>query len=61
MKKLTAVCLIGTIFFGTNAFAGFGSLSGLASQLTEAATGVSSNNLDLAGFLNKYSHKAVHL
>ena len=53
MKKLTAVCLIGTIFFGTNAFAGFGSLSGLASQLTEAATGVSSNNLDLAGFLKQ--------
>lgn len=53
MKKLTVVCLVGTMFFGSNAFAGFASLSGLASQLTEAATGVSSSNMDLAGFLQQ--------
>lgn len=53
MKKLTALCLAGTMFLGSNAFAGFGSLSGLASQLTEAATGVSSSNMDLAGFLQQ--------
>lgn len=56
MKKLTAVlCLVGTMFLSSNAFAGFGSLSGLASQLTETATGVSPNNMDLAGFLKQAS------
>lgn len=53
MKKRTALCLVGTMFLGSNAIAGFGSLSGLASQLTEAATGVSSSNMDLAGFLQQ--------
>lgn len=53
MKKLVSICLVTSAIFASNTQAGFGSLSGLASQLTEAATGVSSNNMDLAGFLKQ--------
>lgn len=53
MKKLVSMCLITSAVFASQAQAGFGSLSGFASQLTEAATGVSSNNMDLAGFLKQ--------
>lgn len=53
MKKIAIVCVIGASVWGVNANAGFGSLSGLASQLTEATTGVSSQNMDLTGFLKQ--------
>lgn len=47
------MCLVSGAIFASQAQAGFGSLSALASQLTEATTGVSSKNMDIAGFLKQ--------
>ena len=50
MKKIAIVLAITASMGASSVYAGFGSLSSLASTLTESATGVSSANMDLAGF-----------
>ena len=50
MKKIAIVLAISASMGASSVYAGFGSLSSLASTLTESATGVSSANMDLAGF-----------
>ncbi|NNG80962.1 hypothetical protein [Acinetobacter sp. ANC 5378] len=53
MKKV-AIVLAVSLSLGTSCVqAGFGSLGGLASTLTESVTGVSSSNMDLAGFFTQ--------
>ncbi len=50
MKKISIVFAISASMGVSSVYAGFGSLSSLASTLTESATGVSSSNMDLKGF-----------
>lgn len=53
MKKIAIVLAITASMGASSVYAGFGSLSSLASTLTESATGVSSANMDLAGFFTQ--------
>jgi hypothetical protein len=53
MKKIAIVLSIAASMGASNVYAGFGSLSSLASTLTESATGVSSSNMDLNGFFTQ--------
>ncbi|MFD1437093.1 hypothetical protein HLH14_00475 [Acinetobacter sp. ANC 4282] len=53
MKKIAIVLAITASMGASSVYAGFGSLSSLASTLTESATGVSSSNMDLAGFFTQ--------
>lgn len=53
MKKIAIVLAISASMGASSVYAGFGSLSSLASTLTESATGVSSANMDLAGFFTQ--------
>lgn len=53
MKKIAMVLAVSASFGASNVLAGFGSLSSIASSLTETATGVSSSNLDLNGFFTQ--------
>ncbi|WP_425915785.1 hypothetical protein [Acinetobacter sp. TSRC1-2] len=53
MKKIAIVLAITASMGVSSVYAGFGSLSSLASTLTESATGVSSANMDLAGFFTQ--------
>lgn len=53
MKKIAIVLVITASMGASSVYAGFGSLSSLASTLTESATGVSSANMDLAGFFTQ--------
>ncbi|WP_407307483.1 hypothetical protein [Acinetobacter sp.] len=53
MKKIAIVLAVTASMGASSVYAGFGSLSSLASNLTESATGVSSSNIDLAGFFTQ--------
>ncbi|RZJ21941.1 MAG: hypothetical protein EON51_09415 [Acinetobacter sp.] len=53
MKKIAIVLAITASMGASSVYAGFGSLSSLASTLTESATGVSSSNMDLNGFFTQ--------
>ena len=53
MKKIAIVLAITASMGASSVYAGFGSLSSLASTLTESATGVSSSNMDLTGFFTQ--------
>ena len=53
MKKISIVLAISASMGASSVYAGFGSLSSLASTLTESATGVSSSNMDLNGFFTQ--------
>lgn len=53
MKKIVIVLAITASMGASSVYAGFGSLSSLASNLTESATGVSSSNMDLNGFFTQ--------
>ena len=53
MKKIAIVLAMTASMGASSVYAGFGSLSGLASTLTESATGVSSSNMDLTGFFTQ--------
>jgi hypothetical protein len=53
MKKFSIVLAISASMGASSVYAGFGSLSSLASTLTESATGVSSSNMDLNGFFTQ--------
>lgn len=53
MKKISIVLAISASMGASSLYAGFGSLSSLASTLTESATGVSSSNMDLNGFFTQ--------
>lgn len=53
MKKIAIVLAITASMGASSVYAGFGSLSSLASTLTESATGVSSANMDLNGFFTQ--------
>ncbi len=53
MKKIAIICFLGASVLGSNVSAGLGSLSGFTSKLTEAATGTSSQNMNLEGFLKQ--------
>ncbi len=52
MKK-TAIVISMIMAIGSTAHAGLSSLGALSSKLTESATGVSSSNIDLAGFFTQ--------
>ena len=53
MKKIAIVLAVTASMGASSVYAGFGSLSSLASNLTESATGVSSSNMDLNGFFTQ--------
>jgi hypothetical protein len=53
MKKIAIVLAVSASMGASSVYAGFGSLSSLASTLTESATGVSSSNMDLNGFFTQ--------
>lgn len=53
MKKISIVLAISASMGASSVYAGLGSLSSLASTLTESATGVSSSNMDLNGFFTQ--------
>ncbi|CAB1208547.1 hypothetical protein [Acinetobacter bouvetii] len=53
MKKIAIALAITASMGASSVYAGFGSLSSLASTLTESATGVSSSNMDLNGFFTQ--------
>ncbi|WP_374665201.1 hypothetical protein [Acinetobacter sp.] len=53
MKKIAIVLAAAAAMGASGAYAGFGSLSGLASSLSESATGVSSSNMDINGFFTQ--------
>ena len=54
MKKRTVVCLASTMLLASNTFAGFASLSSLASQVVDSASGTSSSTgMDLASFFQQ--------
>ena len=53
MKKIAIVLAVTASMGASGAYAGFGSLSNLASSLSESTTGVSSSNMDLNGFFTQ--------
>ncbi|AUX86457.1 hypothetical protein C3F34_10625 [Acinetobacter sp. ACNIH2] len=53
MKKISIVVAIAASVGVSNVSAGFGSLSNLASAVSESATGVSSSNMDINGFFTQ--------
>ena len=53
MKKIAIVLAVAASMGASGVYAGFGSLSSLASNLTESVTGVSSSNMDLNGFFTQ--------
>lgn len=53
MNKVVQILAITMCFTSVQAQANWGSLSGLASSLTESVTGASSSNMDLAGFVKQ--------
>jgi hypothetical protein len=53
MKKNSIILILAASVGASNVYAGFGSLSSLASTLTESATGVSSSNMDMTGFFTQ--------
>lgn len=53
MKKIAIVLAVTVSMGASGVYAGFGSLSSLASSLSESATGVSSSNMDINGFFTQ--------
>ena len=53
MKKIAIVLAVTASMGASSVYAGFGSLSNLASSLSESATGVSSSNMDINGFFTQ--------
>ncbi|CAD9196307.1 hypothetical protein [Acinetobacter bohemicus] len=53
MKKIAIVLAVTASMGASGVYAGFGSLSNLASSLSESTTGVSSSNMDLNGFFTQ--------
>ncbi|UNW06604.1 hypothetical protein MOV98_14170 [Acinetobacter variabilis] len=53
MKKIASVLIVGSAVLTSQAHAGLGTLSSLASKVVETTTGTSTQNLDLAGFLKQ--------
>lgn len=53
MKKIAIVLAATASISASGVYAGFGSLSNLASSLSESVTGVSSSNMDLNGFFTQ--------
>lgn len=53
MKKIAIFLTMAVSMGASNTYAGFGSLSSLASSISESATGVSSSNMDIGGFLTQ--------
>ncbi|MNZ99028.1 hypothetical protein D3C78_1183370 [compost metagenome] len=53
MKKIAIVLAVTASMGVSGVYAGFGSLSNIASSLSESATGISSSNMDLNGFFTQ--------
>ncbi len=53
MKKIASILIVGSAVLTSQAHAGLGTLSSLASKVVETTTGTSTQNLDLAGFLKQ--------
>src|SRR5690606_5321174 len=53
MKKIAMVLAITASMGASSVYAGFGSLSSIASSLSESVTGVSSSNMDINGFFTQ--------
>ena len=53
MKQIAIVLAATASISASGVYAGFGSLSNLASSLSESATGVSSSNMDINGFFTQ--------
>ena len=53
MKKIAIVLAVTASMGASSVYAGFGSLSNLASSLSESATGVSSSHMDINGFFTQ--------
>lgn len=53
MKKITLILALSVSMGASSIYAGFGSLSSLASTLSESTTGVSSSNMDMNGFFTQ--------
>ena len=53
MKKIAIVLAVTASLGVSSVYAGFGSLSNIASSLSESATGVSSSNMDINGFFTQ--------
>ena len=53
MKKIAIVLAIAASMGASSVYAGFGSLSSIASSLSESVTGVSSSNMDINGFFTQ--------
>ena len=53
MKKIAIVLAVTASMGASSVYAGFGSLSNLASSLSESATGVSSSNMDINAFFTQ--------
>lgn len=53
MKKIAIVLAIAASMGASSVYAGFGSLSKMASSLSESVTGVSSSNMDINGFFTQ--------
>lgn len=53
MNKISIVVAMAVSVGVSNVYAGFGSLSSLASSVSESATGVSSSNMDINGFFTQ--------
>jgi len=53
MKKIAIVLAIAASMGASSVYAGFGSLSNIASSLSESVTGVSSSSMDINGFFTQ--------
>lgn len=53
MKKIASILIVGSAVLTSQAHAGLGTLSSLASKVVETTTGTSTQNLDLAGFFKQ--------
>lgn len=53
MKKIASILIVGSAVLTSQAHAGLGTLSSLASKVVETTTGTSTQNLDFAGFLKQ--------